>query len=107
MVSKNKNFGKVIGNGELEYAPAVLVFNGQNVATNDPEKYAEKGFYPINKTKKPVKEGIIYTPFYVQTATGINERWQEHEIEETQNGETATAEEIRAAIAEGVNSIDN
>lgn len=78
MAEYNYNFGKLDENGNIEFAPLPLPVNG-NTWTNDPEIYFSCGFFPIQNTEPPVKEGFYYTSFYVLENDVIVQKWEEHE----------------------------
>ena len=99
----NLSFGKINETGDIEYALLPLVIDGENVWTNIPEKYIECGFYPVENTEVPEKDGYYYTSYYVIEDEKCVQKWEEHEI--IPEIETATEEEIQEAIREGANSI--
>lgn len=76
---RNLNFAKVNEDRQPEYAPIPLVINGENVWTNIAEKYIECGYYPIERTESPEKEGVYYTDYWVIEDGKCAERWEEHE----------------------------
>lgn len=100
----NKSFGK-LENGALYYAPLPLVINGENIWTNVEKIYNEQGYYAIEWTQAPTKEGYYYTYYWEMENNKIAQRWEEHE--EPKSEETVTETELQAAIQEGVNSIDS
>lgn len=75
----NRNYGKLNENGTLVYAPIPLVIDGVNFWTNDAQKYLEHGYFPIEHTDEPVKEGFYYTLEHEQQENKIVEKWIEHE----------------------------
>lgn len=79
MARYNRNYGKLDENKKLTYAPIPLVIDGKNVWTNIGEKYIDEGFYPIERTSEPVKEGFYYTPSYEILNDKIIQNWDEHE----------------------------
>ena len=100
----NRNFAKSIDGISLEFAPSEFDFNGVHYnATNREEIYNAIGYLRFERTEMPRKEGFYFTPFYETENNVLLEKWEEHEIpEEKSFGE----EEIKKAVAEGVNSID-
>ena len=100
----NKSFGK-LENGALYYAPLPLVINGENIWTNVEKVYNEQGYYVIERTQAPTKEGYYYTYYWEMGNNKIVQHWEEHE--EPKSEETVTETELQAAIQEGVNSIDS
>ena len=105
MARYNKRFAKVNEERNLEFAPLPLLINGNNVWTNIPEIYIENGYYPIEKTKTPEKEGFYYISYWEFENNKCVQKWEEHEVSIVVS-DSATDEEIQAAIQEGVNSID-
>lgn len=101
MAQYNKRFARVDEKRNLEFAPLPLVIDGENVWTNAAEVYTERGFFPIEKTEVPQKEGFYYTSYWEFEIDKCVQKWEEHEIPES-----VTEEEIKIAIQEGVNSID-
>lgn len=97
MARYNRNFAKVNESGELEFAPLPLVINGDNVWTNIPEAYIENGYYPIERTKAPEKEGFYYTDFWAFENNKCVQKWEEHEIPEEPEIEDDVAEYAEAA----------
>ena len=104
MAKYNRNYGKVKENGELEFAPSEFDFKGVRYnATNNEEIYNAMGYFRFEKTEAPVKDGFFYVPFYEEENGALLQKWKEHEIPKE---ESFDEEEIKKAIAEGVNSID-
>ena len=60
----NFKFAKINESGALEYAPLPLVINGENVWTNIEGTYNEQGYYLIERTDTPIKEGYYYTDYW-------------------------------------------
>lgn len=100
----NRNFAKSEDGISLEFAPGEFDFNGVHYnATNSEEVYNKIGYLRFERTEAPVKDGFYYVPFYKEENGVLLQKWEEHEIpEEKSFGE----EEIKKAVAEGVNSID-
>ena len=78
MNKKNRNFGRVDESGNIEYAPLPLVVDGVNVWTNIAETYLKEGFYPIELTESPVKEGFFFTPYWEIENEKCVQKWAEH-----------------------------
>lgn len=86
----NYKFAKPYGNGGLEFAPSEFDFDGVDYnATNSEEIYNAIGYYRLERTQAPIKEGFYFTPFYEVKDNVLVQKWQEHEehIEETQSYE--------------------
>ena len=56
------------------------MLDGVNYWTNITEKYAEMGFYPVENTEMPVKDGFYYDSRYEQQNGKVVQVWDEHEI---------------------------
>ena len=101
----NKNFAKSIDGISLEFAPSEFDYKGVHYnATNNEGIYNAIGYFRFERTEAPSKDGFYFTPFYELGNNVLVEKWEEHEIPPQE--ETATEEQIKEAIAEGVNSID-
>ncbi len=100
----NRNFAKSIGGTSLEFAPSEFDFNGVHYnATNSEEIYNAIGYLRFERTEAPGRENFYYIPFYEEENGVLLQKWEEHEIPKEENfGE----EDIKKAIEEGVNSID-
>lgn len=94
MAKQNFNFGRLRENGEIEYAPLLLVINGVNTWTNISELYMEKGYYPTEHRKAPEKEGFFYTPKWEIENGKCIQKWEEHEVLKDENEEYAMAAKI-------------
>lgn len=100
----NRNFAKSEDGISLEFAPSEFEFNGVRYnATNSEEIYNAIGYFRFERTEAPVKDGFYYVPFYEEENGALLQKWKEHEIPKE---ESFGEEEIKKAIAEGVNSID-
>ncbi|MBQ5897344.1 MAG: hypothetical protein IIW81_02640 [Oscillospiraceae bacterium] len=100
----NRNFAKSEDGISLEFAPSEFDFNGVRYnATNSEEVYNKIGYFRLERTEAPVKDGFYYVPFYEEENGALLQKWKEHE---NPKEESFGEEEIEKAIAEGVNSID-
>ena len=100
----NRNFAKREDGISIEFAPSEFDFNGVHYnATNSEEIYNAIGYFRFERTEAPVKDGFYYVPFYEEENGALLQKWKEHEIPKE---ESFGEEEIKKAIAEGVNSID-
>ena len=100
----NWNFAKTEDGISLEFAPSEFDYKGVHYnATNNEEIYNAIGYFRFEKTEAPVKDGFFYVPFYEEENGALLQKWKEHEIPKE---ESFGEEEIKKAIAEGVNSID-
>ena len=100
----NINFAKSEDGISIEFAPSEFDFNGVRYnATNSEEVYNKIGYLRLERTEAPVKDGFFYVPFYEEENGALLQKWKEHEIPKE---ESFGEEEIKKAIAEGVNSID-
>ena len=100
----NRNFAKSEDGISIEFAPSEFDFNGVRYnATNSEEIYNAIGYFRFERTEAPVKDGFYYVPFYEEENGALLQKWKEHEIPKE---ESFGEEEIKKAIAEGVNSID-
>ncbi len=100
----NRNFAKSVDGITLEFAPREFDFNGVHYnATNSEEIYNKIGYLRFERTEAPTKDGFYYAPFYEEKNGVLLQKWKEHEVQEE---ESFGEEEIKKAIAEGVNSID-
>ena len=100
----NRNFAKREDGISIEFAPSEFEFNGVRYnATNSEEIYNAIGYFRFERTEAPVKDGFYYVPFYEEENGALLQKWKEHEIPKE---ESFGEEEIKKAIAEGVNSID-
>ena len=100
----NRNFAKREDGISIEFAPSEFDFNGVRYnATNSEEVYNAIGYFRFERTEAPVKDGFYYVPFYEEENGALLQKWKEHEIPKE---ESFGEEEIKKAIAEGVNSID-
>lgn len=103
----NRNFAKSEDGLSLEYAPREFDYNGVRYnATNKEEIYNDLGYFKLERTDMPSKEGYYYTAYYEVIENKLVEKWEEHEEPIVPTEDVATAEEILLAIEEGVNSID-
>lgn len=101
----NFNFAKSEDGISLEFAPSEFDYNGVRYnATNSEEIYNAMGYFRFERTEAPSKDGFYFTPFYELENNVLLQKWEEHEMPSEE--ETATEEQIKEAIAEGVNSID-
>ena len=78
-MTNNFKYAKLNESGALEYAPLPLVINGEKVWTNIEGTYNEQGYYLIERTDTPIKEGYYYTDYWELSDNKIVQRWQEHE----------------------------
>ena len=100
----NWNFAKTEDGISLEFAPSEFDYKGVHYnATNNEEIYNAIGYFRFEKTEAPVKDGFFYVPFYEEENGALLQKWKEHKIPKE---ESFGEEEIKKAIAEGVNSID-
>ena len=100
----NWNFAKTEDGISLEFATSEFDYKGVHYkATNNEEIYNAIGYFRFEKTEAPVKDGFFYVPFYEEENGALLQKWKEHEIPKE---ESFGEEEIKKAIAEGVNSID-
>lgn len=100
----NRNFAKSEDGISLEFAPSEFDYKGVHYnATNNEEIYNAIGYFRFERTEAPVKDGFYYVPFYEEENGALLQKWREHEIPKE---ESFGEEEIKKAIAEGVNSID-
>lgn len=76
----NPLYASVNEDGTLAYAPVPLVIDGVNVWTNIPEKYTQAGYYPVENTEMPVKDGYCYTSRYELLDGKALQVWDEHEV---------------------------
>lgn len=76
----NRKYASLNANGTLSYAPVPLVLDGVNYWTNITDKYGQAGFYPIENTEMPTRDGFYYTSRYEQREGKIVQVWDEHEI---------------------------
>lgn len=75
----NTKYGKL--EDTLYYAPNKLIIDGEQVFNADAETYLAFGYYPIIETEEPaLVEGYYYEPYYIQTETAIELRWNLVEI---------------------------
>lgn len=75
----NRNYGKLNESGTLIYAPNPLVTDNENVWTNKADTFLKCGYFPIERTKQPIKDGYYYTAYYVLDSDVITQKWEEHE----------------------------
>lgn len=102
----NRNYAKTEDGIFLEFAPREFAYNGIFYnATNSEEIYNDLGYFKLERTEMPYKEGFYYTAYYEVIDNKLVEKWEEHE--EPPVMEVVTEEQIRIAIEEGVNSIDS
>ena len=100
----NRNFAKSEDGISLEFAPSEFDYKGVHYnATNSEKIYNAIGYFRLERTEAPSKDGFYFTPFYELGNNVLVEKWEEHEIPKE---ESFGEEEIEKAIAEGVNSID-
>jgi hypothetical protein len=77
----NWNFAKSIDGIFLEFAPSEFDFKGVHYnATNSEEIYNAIGYFRLERTEAPLKEGFYFTPFYELENNVLLEKWEEHEI---------------------------
>lgn len=84
----NKNFGKLINN-KLQYAPNPLAKGSIIISNPSKSEYMARGFLPVLAEEKPIKEGSVFTPYFVETENAIVKKWKEIVlpiIEETEDG---------------------
>lgn len=75
----NYKYGKL--EDTLYYAPNKLIIEAEQVFNADAETYLAFGYYPIIETEEPAPvEGYYYEPYYIQTETAIELRWNLVEI---------------------------
>ncbi|MBE7089417.1 MAG: hypothetical protein E7362_01270 [Clostridiales bacterium] len=72
----NKNFGKLI-NDKLQYAPNPLATKGVFISNPSKSEYMARGFLPVIIDEKPIKEGSVFSPYYVKTDKAIIKKWKE------------------------------
>lgn len=76
----NPKYASLNSDGTLAYAPVPLVLDGVNYWTNIPDKYAQAGYFPVENTEMPVKDGFYYTGRYELKDGKAVRVWDEHEI---------------------------
>lgn len=94
MAKQSFNFGRPYENGEIEYAPLMLVINGVNTWTNIAKLYMDKGYYPVQHSKVPEKEGFFYTPKWEIENEKCVQKWEEHQVPADETEEYAKAAKI-------------
>ena len=72
----NKDFGKLV-NDKLQYAPNPLVKEGVVISNPSKFEYMARGFFPVVIDEKPIKEGSVFTPYFVKTDKAIIKKWKE------------------------------
>lgn len=76
----NYKYGK-LENGNLTYAPNILIVGNEQIINAPPEVYASRGWLPIVKTDPPQEDdGYYYEPYYSESDGAIVQRWEKHEI---------------------------
>lgn len=76
----NRNFAKTEDGLSLEFAPREFDYNGIRYnATNSEEIYNDLGYFKIEHTDMPSKEGYYYTAYYEVIENKLVEKWEEHE----------------------------
>ncbi len=99
----NYKYAKLDESGALEYAPHPLVIDDVKVWTNIESAFNELGFYKIEKTEAPIKEGFYYTDYWELSDNKIIQKWEEHEEPEpepTEEEQYAEAAKILLGEAE-------
>lgn len=77
----NRNFAKSKDGISLEFAPSEFDYEGVHYnATNSEEIYNAIGYFRLERTEAPSKEGFYFTPFYVVEDNVLVQKWEEHEI---------------------------
>lgn len=96
----NRNFAKSDDGIFLEFAPSEFDFNGVRYnATNSEEVYNKIGYFRIERTEAPSKDGFYFTPFYELENNVLVQKWEEHEEEIV---EETDSYELLDIITEGV-----
>ncbi|MBR4049191.1 MAG: hypothetical protein IKK09_01710 [Clostridia bacterium] len=85
----------------LVCAPNILYDGEVQIINASAEKYAEHGYFPIERTTQPEAEGFYFTPVYTEQNGRIVEGWEQHEIPDTATeAEKATAFDILMGVSE-------
>lgn len=101
----NRNFAKTEDGKNLIFAPSEFEHGGVFYnATNSEEIYNRMGYLRYIRSEMPVKEGFYFVPYYVNEDNCLLQKWEEKEVQKSTD-DFATEEDIKNAIAEGVNSI--
>ena len=80
MIKLNRKFAKLKEDGALDYAPIPLPING-NTWTNSKEIHLECGYYPVQHTDRPIKEGYTYKSYWEVVDNILTQKWEEHKVE--------------------------
>ena len=84
MVKYNYKLAKVDDGRNLVYAPIPIIINDVpywvNEQAEEYKEYEKQGWYPIEHTKKPEKEGCYYTSYWAIEENKCIQKWEEHEI---------------------------
>ena len=92
----NRNFAKSVDGISIEYAPSEFDFGGVHYnATNSEEIYNAIGYYRLERTQAPIKEGFYYTSFFELENGKMVQKWEEHE--EPAEQENPDADYVEAA----------
>jgi hypothetical protein len=96
----NRNFAKSIDGISLEFAPSEFDYEGVHYnATNSEEIYNAMGYFRLERTEAPSKDGFYFTPFYELENNVLLQKWEEHE---NPPEEVEDSYELLDIITEGV-----
>lgn len=77
----NRNFAKTEDGISLKFAPSEFDYKGTRYnATNSETIYNAIGYFRLERTETPSKEGFYFTPFYELENNVLVEKWEEHEV---------------------------
>ena len=62
-------------NGQLRYAPRVIVLNGMRIANPTADQYAVQGWLPLETTEMPTEAGKTATATYSEQEGKIVQSW--------------------------------
>ena len=94
MEKHSVNFAKIDENGEILYAPLMLIIGGVKTWTNIAKIYLDRGYYPVEYSEEPKKEGFFYTSKWELVDGKCVQKWEEHEILPDETEEYALAAKI-------------
>lgn len=76
----NRNFAKSEDGISLKFAPSEFDYEGVHYnATNSEEIYNAMGYFRLERTEAPSKDGFYFTPFYELENNVLLQKWEEHE----------------------------